>query len=89
MADEVTKKDLQSLQGYCNKQIAEAEKRVMAKIAEVEKNIDTGINKAIETLNKNDAELLRGHNDQSKRLGELTALVNQHAQVINQLREKK
>jgi hypothetical protein len=28
MADEVTKKDLQSLQGYCNKQIAELAKRV-------------------------------------------------------------
>ena len=28
MGDEVTKKDLQSLQGYCNKQIAEIEKRL-------------------------------------------------------------
>ena len=28
MADEVTKKDLQSLQGYCNKQIAEVTKRI-------------------------------------------------------------
>ena len=28
MADEVTKKDLQSLQGYCNKQIADVTKRI-------------------------------------------------------------
>jgi hypothetical protein len=28
MADEVTKKDLQSLQAYCNKQIAEVAKKV-------------------------------------------------------------
>lgn len=32
MADEVTKKDLQSLQGYCNKQMADVEKRLMAKV---------------------------------------------------------
>ena len=28
MAEEVTKKDLQSLQGYCNKQIADVTKRI-------------------------------------------------------------
>ena len=28
MGDEVTKKDLQSLQGYCNKQIGDVNKRI-------------------------------------------------------------
>ena len=34
MGDEVTKKDLQSLQGYCNKQIADAVKKLEAHLGE-------------------------------------------------------
>jgi hypothetical protein len=43
MGDEVTKKDLQSLQGYCNKQIADMEKRLQGycdkQIADMEKKL--------------------------------------------------
>ncbi len=38
MAGEVTQKDLQSLQGYVNKQIADLEKRLKAQISEVGNN---------------------------------------------------
>jgi hypothetical protein len=89
---EVTKKDLQSLQGYCNKQIADLEKRLLAKIDESDKHITDSVNKTIEVLNKNDAELLRGHTDQTKRMDEqtkrldkITEVVNQHAKVINEM----
>lgn len=85
MGDGVTKKDLQSLPGYCNQQIADLDKRVMAKIADVEKNDIGQINKIVETLNKNDAELLKGHESQQARINELIQTVNQHAQVIKQM----
>jgi hypothetical protein len=81
---EVTKKDLQSLQGYCNKQIADLEKRLLAKIDESDKALRDSLNKTIEGINKNDAELLKGHTDQTKRLDKLTEVVNQHAKVINE-----
>jgi hypothetical protein len=80
---EVTKKDLQSLQGYCNKQIADLEKRLLAKIAEADKSIVDSMNKAIGEINKNDAELLKGHDAQTKRLDNLVEVVNQHAKAIN------
>lgn len=38
MAGEVTQKDLQSLQGYVNKQIADLEKRLKALISDVGNN---------------------------------------------------
>jgi hypothetical protein len=81
---EVTKKDLQSLQGTFNKQIADLEKRLLAKIAEADKSLVDGINKSIEGINKNDAELLKGHNEQTKRLDNLVEVVNQHAKAINE-----
>ena len=91
MGDEVTKKDLQSLQGYCNKQIADLEKRsntklqnvidstnkaIAAETDRVTKVID-GINKTIETYNKGFADL-------TKRVNDLVAVVNQHAKAINE-----
>jgi len=45
MADEVTKKDLQSLQGYCNKQVADVNKRIdnaCKAVNDVSRRIDEG-----------------------------------------------
>lgn len=65
MGDEVTKKDLQSLQGYCNKQIADVNKRIdnaskafTALAKEVETNNSTlisGINNVMQASKDNDA----------------------------------
>ena len=91
MGDEVTKKDLQSLQGFCNKQIADLEKRQNTKLqnvidstnkaftAETERitKVVDGLNKTIETYNKGFADL-------TKQVNDLKAVVNQHAKVINE-----
>ena len=55
MGDEVTKKDLQSLQGYCNKQIADAEKRSNAKLQST-----------LDSINKALADMAKQTNDQEK-----------------------
>jgi hypothetical protein len=47
MAEEVTKKDLQSLQGYCNKQIADVTKRIEKAESSIKK-----AEGAIEALNE-------------------------------------
>ncbi len=47
MAGEVTQKDLQSLQGYVNKQIADLEKRLKAQIGEVGNNSQNRDNKIL------------------------------------------
>jgi hypothetical protein len=88
MGDEVTKKDLQSLQGYCNKQIADAEKRANAKLQST-----------IEAINKSLAGLVTSTNEQEKDTrdwvkkeldslraehNKLVATVAQHASVINE-----
>jgi uncharacterized protein involved in exopolysaccharide biosynthesis len=64
MGDEVTKKDLQSLQGYCNKQIADVNKRidnaskcVTALAKQVETNnssLTDGINNVMQASKEND-----------------------------------
>jgi archaellum component FlaC len=84
MGDEVTKKDLQSLQGYCNKQIADMEKKLTKGL-----NDETAkLNKAIDEINKGFAELTKRINDLSadftKRINDLVAVVNQHAKAINE-----
>ncbi|MBL0087760.1 MAG: hypothetical protein IPP87_11910 [Ideonella sp.] len=43
MSDEVTKKDLQSLQGYCNKQIAEVKKLVSDLETKSARDLDKGL----------------------------------------------
>src|SRR5215510_7311612 len=91
MGDEVTKKDLQSLQGYCNKQIADLEKRLNAKIDSVVESTNKafkqetdGINKTIETYNKGFADLTKRVDDIAARVNQLVAVVNQHAKAINE-----
>ena len=43
MGDEVTKKDLQSLQGYCNKQIADVKKLVSDLDTKSARELDKGL----------------------------------------------
>ncbi len=88
MHGDVTKKDLQSLQGHCNKQMADLEKRLQAAIAESQKYAIDQINKTIRTLNENDAELLRGHSDQGKRLNIVSQAVNDHANRLKELQRQ-
>ncbi|MBL8363199.1 MAG: hypothetical protein JNN18_22115 [Rubrivivax sp.] len=60
MAGEVTQKDLQSLQGYVNKQIAELEKRLKAMIGECgtsSQNRDNAILGDVNALERKVAEL--------------------------------
>ena len=78
MADEVTKKDLQSLQGYCNKQIADIAKRVdkaegaIAILQDLPTKEDKGL-----------AELIRGCYDKFERLhAEHTVKISQLAERI-------
>jgi ABC-type transporter Mla subunit MlaD len=73
MANEASKKDL-----------ADLEKRINTKLDSVTdstnkafKQETDGINKTIDTYNKGFADL-------TKRLNDLTAVVNQHAKVINE-----
>jgi predicted nucleic acid-binding Zn-ribbon protein len=87
MGDEITKKDLQSLQGYCNKQIADLEKKLSKGLADE----TAALNRTIEILNKNDAELKRAADEAIKNISalnenlkSLTAVVNQHAKAINE-----
>lgn len=49
MSDEVTKKDLQSLQGYCNKQISDVNKRI--------DNACKAVNDLAKTVNANNTSL--------------------------------
>jgi hypothetical protein len=60
MAGEVTQKDLQSLQGYVNKQIADLEKRLKAMIGEVgtnSQNRDNAILGDVSALERKVAEI--------------------------------
>ena len=84
MGDEVTKKDLQSLQGYCNKQITDLEKRQNTKMQNLVDSTNkvnvtevANINKAIEQINSGFADL-------TKRINDLGVVVNQHAKAINE-----
>ena len=84
MGDEVTKKDLQSLQGFCNKQIADLEKRLSTNLQNVIDSTNKAfkaetdsLNKTIETYNKAFTEL-------AKQVADLRAVVNQHAKAINE-----
>ena len=52
MGDEVTKKDLQSLQGYCNKQIADAEKRSTAALKAAIDSVNKALQQETEGINK-------------------------------------
>ena len=68
MADEVTKKDLQSLQGYCNKQIADVNKRIdNAKIAvnDLAKDVETNNSTLTDAINNSD-QVRRASVDQLK-----------------------
>lgn len=66
MADEVTKKDLQSLQGYVNKQIADLEKRLKAEINGCIKDYESRTN-----------SLMGDVNQINQKLAELTKSVEQ------------
>ncbi len=62
MAGEVTQKDLQSLQGYVNKQIADLEKRLKAQISEAvnnSQNRDNSILGDVSALERKVADIAR------------------------------
>ncbi len=101
MAGEVTMKDLQSLQGFVNKQIADVNKKIGEldkKIGDLSKKADDELawrKQGVEQLNKNDAELVRVHGLQETKIGnleknvaELQKVVNQHAGVISNKSDK-
>ncbi len=66
MADEVTKKDLQSLQGYVNKQLADLEKRLMAEISKCHQGYEKRTN-----------SLMGDVNEINLKLGELAKAIGQ------------
>lgn len=89
MGAEVTQKDLQSLQGYINKKIAELDKKIADLKAENTKQTAL-FDSAIEQINKGFASTIQTVNDNAKvanantkALAELRAIVDQHAKVIN------
>lgn len=57
MADEVTKKDLQSLQGYVNKQIGDLEKRLKAEIMQCIKGYESRTNSLMGDINQINTKL--------------------------------
>ncbi len=67
MADEVTKKDLQSLQGYVNKQLADLEKRLQAKINECIQGYEKRTNSLMGDINAINLKL----GEQAKAIGQL------------------
>ena len=84
MGDEVTKKDLQSLQGYCNKQIADLEKRLNTKSQNVIDSSNKAFKAETDSLNKTIDTYNKGFADLTKKVNDLVAVVNQHAKVINE-----
>ena len=57
MADDVTKKDLQSLQGYVNKQLGDLEKRLKAEINECIKGYESRTNSLLGDINQINTKL--------------------------------
>lgn len=57
MADEVTKKDLQSLQGYVNKQLGDLEKRLMAEVSRCIKGYESRSNSLLGDINEINTKL--------------------------------
>ena len=84
MGDEVTKKDLQSLQGFCNKQIADLEKRLNTKLQNVIDSSNKAFKAETDSLNKTIETYNKGFADLTKSVNDLRAVVNQHAKVINE-----
>lgn len=77
MPSEVTKKDLQSLQDYVNKKIAELDSKLAKGLSdEAAKRI-----KAIDQAN----EVIREANKSVDLLSDLQAVVNEHAKAIKAL----
>lgn len=75
MGDEVTKKDLQSLQGYCNKQIADLKKSFDAEVKRLDA-MDADDNRITVNLSKSLRERLDGVD---KRLNELQSQIDKLA----------
>jgi len=84
MGDEVTKKDLQSLQGFCNKQIADLEKRLNTNLQNVIDSTNKAFKAETDSLNKAIESINKGFADLTKRINDLVAVVNQHAKAINE-----
>ncbi|MBL8363411.1 MAG: hypothetical protein JNN18_23200 [Rubrivivax sp.] len=87
MADEVTKKDLQSLQGYCNKIVADVQKQVEAvkKLAEgAQKESETNY-KVIENIQSATNDTLKGY---TARITALEKQVAAQAATIAQLQKE-
>ncbi len=75
MGDEVTKKDLQSLQGYCNKQIADLKKTLDAEVKRLDA-MDADDNRITVNVAKSLRERLDGVD---KRLNELQSQIEKLA----------
>ena len=86
MPDEVTKKDLQSLQGFCNKQIADVNKRIdnaCKAVNDVSQRMVTGdsdvnkrVDNACKAVNDVSQRMEAGDSALTKRLAELEARVS-------------
>lgn len=80
MAGEVTMKDLQSLQGYVNKKIAEVDKKVAdvdKKIADLETKADALEKKFVSSLSKEVPRLEDLHHTQDERISQLRMDMNE------------
>jgi predicted phage tail protein len=78
MADDVTKKDLQSLQGYCNNKIGEVNKRIdnaCKAVNDLSKRVDTNNTTLVGAVNDSTQAAKENNNTLAKRVAELEARV--------------
>lgn len=81
MASEVTMKDLQSLQGHCNKSIADLKKQIQPEIAGVQEEMDAVCQSLTQAFDK-----IKGRLDAlEKAVKTLSATADRHATAITEI----